>query len=189
MYVVMERIDGTPLSKRPPREVRRSVAAAVAEGLAAIHELGIVHRDLKPSNVILDREGVPHITDFGLAAPTSAEALIETASMASTPEAVPITQGSFVIGTPFYMAPELTRGGLPSAAADVYALGLVLFELFVGTRPFEAPPVYSPKELQPREVDALTAAAGADVAALIARCVSLVPEQRPTVSEIASGLA
>jgi len=193
MYVVMELIDGEPIGRRPERGQRRAIASGIAEGLAAIHELGIVHRDIKPSNVLIDRTTHrPRITDFGLATPTAGEALLATGSMdlgGSSPGAA-ITQGSSVLGTPFYMAPELRRTSHDApAASDIYALGLVLFELFVGQRPFDAPAVFVPTSLPDGARDALISAAGPEVADVVARCLALDPAERPTASEVARLLA
>jgi serine/threonine-protein kinase len=129
--MVMEFLEGEALDARlerrgpsPWREVR-AVALAVLKGLTAIHGAGIVHRDLKPANVLITRgnPSVVKIVDFGIAQPTGQGAR-------------KITQQGAVIGTPAYMSPEQLVGGDIDARSDLYALGLMLFELSTGKLPF-----------------------------------------------------
>jgi len=99
-----------------------SIATQVLEGLAEAHRLGVVHRDLKPSNIIIDREGSARIIDFGIA---------------RTAETKGKTGAGAVIGTPEYMAPEQVEGKPADQRADLYALGVILFEMVTGRPPFE----------------------------------------------------
>jgi serine/threonine protein kinase/tetratricopeptide (TPR) repeat protein len=99
-----------------------SIAAQVLEGLAEAHRLGVVHRDLKPSNIIVDREGSARIIDFGIA---------------RSPQAKGRTGEGAIIGTPEYMAPEQVEGKPADRRADLYALGVILFEMVTGRPPFE----------------------------------------------------
>ncbi len=124
-YLVMEFIEGSTLAaeiKRGPLapETAARYGAQIAGALAEAHALGIVHRDLKPSNVMLTRHGVK-VLDFGLA-----KVLSETS----------ITATDAVMGTPAYMAPEQVEGREPGSAADLFSLGLVLYEMAVGKLPF-----------------------------------------------------
>lgn len=117
----MARLDGETLAGRlATGPVHTDEALRIAHGLAggldALHEAGIVHRDLKPSNIVLVN-GVPVIMDFGLAA---------------GPQTLP----SGFAGSPDYMAPEQFRQGATTPAADIYAFGLILFEMTTGQRPF-----------------------------------------------------
>jgi tetratricopeptide (TPR) repeat protein/predicted Ser/Thr protein kinase len=99
-----------------------SIATQVLEGLAEAHRLGVVHRDLKPSNVIIDREGSARIIDFGIARAAGAKG---------------ITGEGAIIGTPEYMAPEQVEGKPADQRADIYAVGVILFEMVTGRPPFE----------------------------------------------------
>ncbi len=126
-YLVMELLEGESLARalrgnrRPPLPWVASVLAQVADALDAAHRAGIIHRDLKPGNIFLLSDGRLKLLDFGIAR------LSENQSL--PPRRV-------VIGTPRYMAPEQTLGEPATAAADVYALGVIAFEMLTGTLPF-----------------------------------------------------
>jgi serine/threonine protein kinase len=122
IYLTMEYIDGEDLASllrrigKLPEEKALEIARQLSAGLAAAHDLGIIHRDLKPGNIMLNGKGQVRITDFGLAN------LIEHASDIQS-------------GTPAYMAPEQRTGKEVTARSDLYALGIVLHELFTGKWP------------------------------------------------------
>ena len=124
-FLTMEYVDGEDLASllrrigRFPQEKALEVARQICAGVAAAHERGVLHRDLKPANVMIDGEGRVRLTDFGLAA---------IAGQIDNVRA----------GTPAYMAPEQLAGREVTARSDIYALGLVLYELFTGKRVFEA---------------------------------------------------
>jgi serine/threonine-protein kinase len=126
-FLSMEYVDGEDLDAllkrigRLPPEKALDIARQICAGLAAAHNRGVLHRDLKPANVMLDGHGRIRITDFGLAVAADAEELEGDAS-----------------GTPPYMAPEQLTGKGASVRSDVYALGLVLYELYTGKRAFAA---------------------------------------------------
>jgi eukaryotic-like serine/threonine-protein kinase len=127
-YLVMELLEGESLDARigragpmAPAEAAR-VVAAVADALEAAHRAGVVHRDVKPGNVFLTAAGEVKVLDFGIAS-AAGEAALTTGDL---------------IGTAAYLAPERVLGHRATPAADVYALGVVLYELLAGRRPFEA---------------------------------------------------
>jgi len=130
LFFAMDYIEGVTLravldsgGTLPAQEACR-IAAVVARGLAAAHESGFAHRDVKPANILIEPDGRPYITDFGL--------VIET-------DASRLTQTGTVMGTPAYMAPELAAGQSDPdfARVDVYALGAVLYEMLSGQRPYD----------------------------------------------------
>src|SRR5439155_25927417 len=117
------------------------IAYQMASALARAHALGIVHRDLKPENVMLvEREGDPNfvkVLDFGIAKVPVGEFSSERPGAPDGGGQV-LTQLGMVYGTPEYMAPEQALGQAVDARADIYALGVILFEMLAGVRPFEA---------------------------------------------------
>src|SRR5262249_7065330 len=106
---------------RLPEDKATEIARQLCADLAAAHDEGVLHRDIKPANIMIDGRGRAKITDFGLAGAIAGIQGVEARA-----------------GTPQYMAPEQTDGGALSPRTDLYALGLVLYELFTGKRAFEA---------------------------------------------------
>src|SRR6185503_478458 len=134
-YLGMELVDGESLGAlvgRGPLPLRRALAIAtqIAEGLAAAHERGIVHRDLKLDNVMVTREGRVKILDFGLAKVFDDSPLLGDAARPTA------TRAGQIWGTPGYMAPEQINGEAVDYRADQFALGVILYELIAGRRPF-----------------------------------------------------
>jgi tetratricopeptide (TPR) repeat protein len=130
VWFAMELVEGEPLSQQiKEREFTWQQAVTivrdVADALAVAHEKGVLHRDIKPSNILMDAEGRPHLTDFGLAKDTRTESKY--------------TRTGQTLGTPAYMSPEQARGDLAelTPASDVWALGCVLYELLANRPAFE----------------------------------------------------
>jgi serine/threonine protein kinase len=127
-FITMEYIAGEDLKTRIRREGRLSarnavaLARQVAEGLAEAHRLGVIHRDLKPQNIMIDVQGTVRIMDFGIARQLSGPDL---------------TAAGMLVGTPHYMAPEQAAGESIDQRTDIYALGVILYEMVTGEPPFE----------------------------------------------------
>jgi serine/threonine protein kinase len=131
LFLAMELLEGESLSDRLRRGALPSaealpIALAVLSALAALHRKGIVHRDLKPSNIFLSTNGVK-LLDFGLARPFLG---------ADDSSANDLTRPGVLLGTPSYLAPELIEGQIADPRSDLFALGVVLYEMLVGTAPF-----------------------------------------------------
>jgi hypothetical protein len=176
-YVSMEFVDGETLESllrrigRLPVEKGLDFARQLCAGLAAAHDRGVLHRDLKPANVMVDGRGRIRILDFGLAVPSGEWRIGEIA------------------GTPAYMAPEQIVGDQPTEQTDLYALGLVLYELHVGQRLL---PVRTFEERERVNVDAIVAPALPSVAPeiepIIRSCLELDPSNRPASAVAAAAL-
>lgn len=186
-WLLMELLPGTDLrrytapSRLLPEAVVLDIGARLAEALAHAHAAGIVHRDLKPANVMVDwRSDRVVLTDFGLARAADAAQ----------------TRTGLVLGTPGYMAPEILAGAAPSPASDLYALGVLLYELLTGHRPFEADALGEllrrvatepAPDLRLRRPD-LAPALAALVAALLAKAPAQRPAGAPAVATALAGL-
>jgi Tol biopolymer transport system component len=143
-YLVTELLDGETLRAKlgyPANghgllSVRKALdyAGQLADGLAAAHDRGIVHRDLKPENIFITRDGRVKVIDFGIAKPTALAPAGMTAETAAAN-----TSPGVVIGTVAYMSPEQIRAGDVDHRSDLFSLGVVLFEMVSGRRPFEGP--------------------------------------------------
>src|SRR5690606_34539537 len=130
LYLVMQFVDGEDLKhyierRGPlPASEARDIARQILDGLATIHRAGILHRDIKSQNVLIDRDGRVRVTDFGIAQATVDPGL---------------TSAGLAVGTAAYMAPEQAEAGQLSEATDIYAVGVVLYEMLTGRLPFERP--------------------------------------------------
>jgi serine/threonine protein kinase len=136
-YLVTELVEGDSLRtliERDPLPLRRALelAAQIADGLAAAHQIGIVHRDLKPENIMVTREGRAKILDFGLAKRE------DPASADTQTHSGPLTNEGSVMGTVGYMSPEQARGRAADHRSDIFSFGAVLYEMLSGRRAFHA---------------------------------------------------
>jgi len=127
-YFVMRYMSGGSLTDRIKAgmftvEQATKILEQIAPGLDEAHNKGIVHRDFKPSNILFDNKGTPYISDFGIAKMTQSASTVT---------------GSAIIGTPAYMAPEQAQGTTVDGRADIYALGIILYEMLTGKQPYEA---------------------------------------------------
>lgn len=126
-YITMEYVSGedlkSSLRRMGPLHVGKAIfiAKQVCEGLGEAHKLGVIHRDLKPQNIMIDKQGYAHIMDFGIARSTKAKG---------------VTTSGMMIGTPDYMSPEQVEGKDVDQRSDIYAMGVILYEMVTGTTPF-----------------------------------------------------
>ena len=181
-FLSMEYIDGEDLASlllrigRLPADKALDIARQICAGLAAAHDRGVLHRDLKPANVMLDGRGRVRITDFGLAVAADAAGLEADAS-----------------GTPAYMAPEQLAGQGASVRSDIYALGLVLYELYTGKRAFTAASLAELRARKEQEMPAAPSELIKDmdpaVERVILRAIARDPRARPaSVAQVAAAL-
>jgi len=140
-YLVMELVEGRTLAERIregaiPVEESVFIARQIADGLAAAHDKGIVHRDLKPANLKVTPQGVVKVLDFGLAKAVSERSALEDHSILRTENMGP-TQAGVVLGTAPYMAPEQAQGKPANKQTDIWAFGVVWYEMLTGRKPFQ----------------------------------------------------
>ena len=184
-YILMELVDGKTVRELldggpPPLKKSLQIAAQVAEGLAAAHARGIVHRDLKPENLMLSKDGVVKILDFGLAktTPTFARGGEDTGSY----EAVATQPGS-VLGTVGYMSPEQASGRSLDFRSDQFSLGTILYEMVTGRRAWKrnsAAETLTAIIREDPQPPIETAAPGTPTALrwIVARCLAKEPDER-----------
>jgi len=186
LFLVMELVEGEDLARRIGRgalapDEAVEVAIGIAQGLEAAHARGIIHRDLKPANVKVTADGTAKVLDFGLARAIAGESVAESDLGTSPTITAAMTQAGTILGTASYMAPEQARGRPVDHRADVWAFGVVLWEMLNGRRLFAGETTTDvlanvlKQGIDPADVPAATPAA---VRRVLARCLQRDPKQR-----------
>jgi serine/threonine protein kinase len=185
--LVMELVEGEDLSQRIARgaipiDEALPIAKQIAEALEAAHEQGIIHRDLKPANVKVRADGTVKVLDFGLAkAMEPAAGSSPNLSMSPTLTTPAMTQAGMILGTAAFMAPEQAKGRTVDRRADIWAFGVVVYEMLTGQRLFAAEDVSETLAAvltRSLELTALPATTPARVRALVRDCLVRDPRQR-----------
>ncbi len=210
-YLALEYVDGEPIdayaaAHRLGVRARIGLVVQVARAVAHAHGQLVVHRDLKPSNILVDAAGQTHLLDFGIAALVDAQQgddlQLLTHAPVGDPKAAPLTQSAGRALTPDYASPEQIRGDAIGTASDVYSLGVVLFELLAGARPYRlerglgaAALADASARIQVPAVSAMATDAGlrrqleGDLDAILARALAKAGAERyPTIDALADDL-
>jgi eukaryotic-like serine/threonine-protein kinase len=176
-YLVMEYIDGTPIVSAsdarplPPAEALR-MATQIAAALVATHAKGIIHRDLKPANILIAKDGVVRLLDFGLA-----KQGVDSAPSVDQTQTLGLTQAGTIIGTPAYMSPEQAEGRPADARSDLFSFGTVFYEMLAGRRPFSGNSAAATLDaILHKQPDPLNAPPA--LQAIVRKCLSKPPEGR-----------
>jgi eukaryotic-like serine/threonine-protein kinase len=171
-FIAMEYVEGETLAEllaqrgRLPVTEAATLGTQICAGLAAVHAAGLVHRDVKPQNLLLRTDGVLKLGDFGIAAGH---------------EGTRLTLAGTVLGTAGYLAPEQARGEQVTAAADIYAVGAVLYELLTGepARTAGSLAELGSEDVEPPDLGSRVPGAPPELVAAVTACLSVRPEDRP----------
>ena len=173
IFLTMEYIDGEDLASllrrigRLPSDKATELGRQICAGVAAAHQAGILHRDLKPANIMVDGRGRAHVADFGVAG-----------------LAADLKQDTSRAGTPAYMAPEQLAGRAASVQSDIFSLGLILYEMFTGKRPYDASTrvelIKLVEEGRPSTPRSIVKDIDPAVEGVILRCLAPDPRNRPS---------
>lgn len=174
LYLVMELVDGDSLAHRlargdfPAAAEALEIAAQAADALASAHEAGVIHRDIKPANLLLTRDGRVKVSDFGVAKAIG--------------EQTDLTRTGMMVGSPAYMAPEQVKGMQLDGRSDLFSLGVVLFEMVCGRKPFPADTVtalvYQILHADPLGDADVTASLNADLSMFLRQVLAKDREER-----------
>ena len=177
IFLVMAFVEGRSvkemIAERPLKlEEALDIATQTAAGIRSAHEKGIVHRDIKPANVMVNRQGQAKIMDFGLAQLTAASLVTQT----------DLTEAASALGTPAYMSPEQAQGQPADRRADIWALGVMLYEMVTGRLPFGGPNghaiLYAIVNAEPEPVTALRSGLPLKLDWIIGKCLAKNPAER-----------
>jgi eukaryotic-like serine/threonine-protein kinase len=185
-YIVMELVDGPSLAEiiaadgKLPEPVAIDYAAQIASGLAYAHRAGLLHRDIKPANILVTKDDVVKLSDFGIARAVSTQTMT-------------LTKPGLVMGSVYYISPEQAQGHELHEASDLYSLGIVLYQMLTGQMPFsgESPVTVALKHISdpvPR-IDTRTLGVSPALAAIVNKLLQKNPQNRfQSASELASAL-
>jgi serine/threonine-protein kinase len=184
LYMAMEYVEGGDLrdmlaeGRLPPVDKAVDIAAQVAEGLAYAHEHHVVHRDIKPANIMITPQGRVKIADFGIARMRSAESR---------------TQTGVILGSPKYLSPEQVTGQRADHRADIFSLGVILYQMLTGSTPFNGDSVgslmYQITNLDPPAPSTVNPQAPLMLDYIVAKALAKAPESRyQSAAELASDL-
>jgi len=182
-FFAMELVEGRPLDRvvasgRLSQDEVVELALGICNGLRKAHESGVIHRDIKPSNIIVDRDNVPRVLDFGLAVIRDSDKLTHTGS---------------TLGTIGYMSPEQVAGRAVDARSDLFSLGVVLFEMITGINPFrrdnQAATLKAISEDIPKPLESYRSGISEDLQRIVSKLLEKKPEHRyQTAADLSADL-